>query len=717
MPRNSSGTYSLPAGNPVVSNTLIQTTWANPTMSDIGSSITDSLDRNGRGAMLAPLKGIDGTMTAPGYSFSSEGTLGMYRVSAGVLGFAAGAALVFSISAAGPAFVLPVTFALGTAAAPSITFTGNTNTGIYSPGTSQVSITTAGVDRLAVSAVGVVTLSDGALVLGSTSANFITSLSAAATLNFQTGGASTRLSIDSAGNIAVSGPITTSANVTLLNGVSIGWRDTGGTARAGAVLSSSGYVFGDVANAIAGSTTAVRANTSVELDVNNVALATLKSTGLAIGQGNTTATQTLDVLGAFSVRDSRTASAASSSRIFGGAFTGNQLDMLIGVAASGSNQITLGGGSSVGEPATLLTFNTGTAGAVGAGTERMRIDVSGNVGIGGTPGSLITGYGTRLLVENTAAAPALVVFHGDGTNNQRFGMFADSVNNLVGFDTQWTTTSNGMIFKLGGTERMRLDTAGNLGIGVTAVSRLDVSTGTTNRFRVGESVGSLFIDSLTTAGTAWGPVIERATIQSWYVAATGTPAGGMVLDSSGNFFVGNPTAVSPAAGRGLIEVNGSTAAFVGLNVAGAQKAFLFYDGTNTTLNTNTGAINLTQSGTTRFQITSGGLIADAAGLELGWKDIPQNNQTAAYTLVIGDRGRNVAITTGGVTVPASVFSAANVVTVTNNSATAQTITQGASVTLHQAGTTSTGNRTLAPWGICSVLCIAANTFIISGNIS
>ena len=50
----------------------------------------------------------------------------------------------------------------------------------------------------------------------------------------------------------------------------------------------------------------------------------------------------------------------------------------------------------------------------------------------------------------------------------------------------------------------------------------------------------------------------------------------------------------------------------------------------------------------------------------------------------------------------------------NNSASDQTITQGTSVTLRQAGTANTGNRTLAQRGICTVLCVASNEFVITG---
>lgn len=110
-------------------------------------------------------------------------------------------------------------------------------------------------------------------------------------------------------------------------------------------------------------------------------------------------------------------------------------------------------------------------------------------------------------------------------------------------------------------------------------------------------------------------------------------------------------------------------------------------------------------------ITTSGAVSDGAG---DLRDIPQNSQTSSYTLVIGDSGKHISITTGGVTVPASVFSVGDAISIYNNSASSQTITQGASVTLRLAGAASTGNRTLAQYGIATILCVASNTFVISG---
>ena len=70
-------------GNPVVSGTTIDTSWANPTMSDVAQSLTDSLSRDGDGGMLAPFKNVDGTQAAPGITFNLEPGSGFYRFGAG----------------------------------------------------------------------------------------------------------------------------------------------------------------------------------------------------------------------------------------------------------------------------------------------------------------------------------------------------------------------------------------------------------------------------------------------------------------------------------------------------------------------------------------------------------------------------------------------------------------------------------------------------------
>ena len=55
MSRNGSGVYSLPAGNPVVTNTTISSTWANSTMNDLASALTDSVAADGQTPMTGDL--------------------------------------------------------------------------------------------------------------------------------------------------------------------------------------------------------------------------------------------------------------------------------------------------------------------------------------------------------------------------------------------------------------------------------------------------------------------------------------------------------------------------------------------------------------------------------------------------------------------------------------------------------------------------------------
>jgi hypothetical protein len=109
MPRNSSGVYTLPAGNPVTSRTIIESSWANNTMSDIANEITESLARNGAGGMTGPMKAIDGTAAAPSITFGSEISTGLYRVTSGQLGITTGGVQRFNISSSGSTFSVPVT--------------------------------------------------------------------------------------------------------------------------------------------------------------------------------------------------------------------------------------------------------------------------------------------------------------------------------------------------------------------------------------------------------------------------------------------------------------------------------------------------------------------------------------------------------------------------------------------------------------------------------
>ena len=171
-------------------------------------------------------------------------------------------------------------------------------------------------------------------------------------------------------------------------------------------------------------------------------------------------------------------------------------------------------------------------------------------------------------------------------------------------------------------------------------------------------------------------------------------SGSILVGSSGNV----ATAVTPT-GDVTISNAGVTSIAAGVIVNADVNASAAIAGTK--IAPDFGAQNVATTGT----------VSDGKG---DLRNIPQNSQTAAYTLVAADAGKHISITTGGVTVPSGVFAVGEAVTIFNNSSSSQTLTQGSGVTLRQGGTTNTGNRTLAGYGLATLLCVASNTFVITG---
>ena len=66
MSRNGSGTYTLPAGNPVVTGTTISSTWANNTLSDIQNALTQSIAADGQTPITGALIGSTDTVAFGG---------------------------------------------------------------------------------------------------------------------------------------------------------------------------------------------------------------------------------------------------------------------------------------------------------------------------------------------------------------------------------------------------------------------------------------------------------------------------------------------------------------------------------------------------------------------------------------------------------------------------------------------------------------------------
>ena len=110
-------------------------------------------------------------------------------------------------------------------------------------------------------------------------------------------------------------------------------------------------------------------------------------------------------------------------------------------------------------------------------------------------------------------------------------------------------------------------------------------------------------------------------------------------------------------------------------------------------------------------VTTTGTVSDSKG---NVRSIPLNSQSSAYTLVATDAGKVIYISSGGVTIPSSVMSAGDAITIINDSGSNQTLTQGSGLTLYNTADAATGNRTLAGRGMVTIYFAATATAYISG---
>ncbi len=164
MPRNASGIYTLPGGNPVTPGDVIEASWANTTLEDVADALTNSLSRTGAGGMLAPFRIADGSISAPGLSYLNETNTGLYRSGSGSTWMAVLGVNTFQFSTVG------VTVPLGKA----LTVISNASVG----GTLSVTGATTLASTLAVT--GAITATGG--VVGNVTGN-VTAASGTSTFN------------------------------------------------------------------------------------------------------------------------------------------------------------------------------------------------------------------------------------------------------------------------------------------------------------------------------------------------------------------------------------------------------------------------------------------------------------------------------------------------------------------------------------------------------
>jgi len=241
-----------------------------------------------------------------------------------------------------------------------------------------------------------------------------------------------------------------------------------------------------------------------------------------------------------------------------------------------------------------------------AGTTRLNVEATGNVGIGtGT-----TAAATRLEVSGTGTNVGITVDAPTGFYAMQY--FAENGTNKWHYEVAPTSFGGYFSFvESGVAERMRIATGGNIGIGTSGTPSQLLS--------VGGTTGNLTV-------SATGAVVSASTIRSntgfnfnGTAGATTTCTGGNVLSNqvvSGGITTGGTCS---AAGSGTITGGGTATQLAYFSGASAltSSANLFWDNTNTRLGIGTNApsrtLTVRATNTQPFTLITSDYVAGTTG--------------------------------------------------------------------------------------------------------
>jgi hypothetical protein len=524
--------------------------------------------------------------------------------------------------------------------APDLSFDGDANTGIYSPGADQFAVATAGTAALTIDAsqrVGIGTASPNAPVeIQSATGNF-----AATYNNFN--GVSLFVSNDG-----------TTGDGNTSGAIAFDSPDRSGSKHAAIVPVQTGADSNQV-----GLTFWVHPSTTRQTDLSE-AMRIDSSGRLLIG---TTTTG-----GASTYYDDLVISNTGSG-------TGCGITLLAN-ATNGFNSIDFGDTDSASRGRLTYSHADDSLRIDTAGTERMRINSSGNIGIGTTsPDTDISGSAQGLSVAHSNVA--FLSVENTAASGKRYTLYANDSGSLVTYDEDANT------------ERMRIDSSGRIGIGTTSPStKFVVSNSGAEGLEFNHSSGTSEISSYNRSTSARAPV---DLIGQTFKVLTGNPSlsTGLFQDSSGNVGIGTTSPATSVHVRDSVAVltlqadNGNSCQVLFGAASDVSRGNITYDNSDESLQFKN---NNNQE---RMRIDSSGNV----GIGTSTPDLALS-VNGAVNLRNSTRAGAFEITSGGDLWMGTATTAGNIYLETGHSATGLPSTGTARVTINSTGvgigTTSPG---------------------------